>query len=763
MAHNHDVYDMENHFEINGSSRFIKETSVTKLVVVQGDHKSEVLTFKMPRYIDGHDMTLCNKIRIHYINLDTKTNNKSADVYEVTDLTPCEECEDVLTFTWTIEAPATKYSGTLSFLVKFECTEGENVLYQWNTAKYVSVNVLAGIDNSEEFVEKYSNVLEEWYNELTKGADSIEELNQQAIAEIELAKEDAKEDIQGKADATMAEMEQCSTNTYNSFKNNVDAKAKQTLASIPEDYSDLDETVKELSAYLVEKIVSKNLYNPSNNIENTKAQDKTDGISSGMICSEWIKVEPNETYCISINRTESSTIAFRLATNILDQWGNEYENQVIQLGSDNYFVFNNTNATAIRISAYGSSYNKFLNDIQVELGDVETSYERYFEPYLKLNEETFAKFEYIDDLIRGKTLVTKHTRNMYDKSTVSVGILDSSGNVDTTNTEFVTTDFIEVVCGQSVRMYNFLNGKAGGGSNAFCWYDSNKNLIQNDNTNMQNIMRCVDVSCAYVRISIPHYNKDNFVVLIGDVTDDFDDYIEYGTYEVFENPIVKKKIVADGDSITYGTSMGASNYPAYDGMTQGYSYIHKVAHNLNCDLINLAIPMSTLTYFEGYEVGLEPLVIRYNKIPHDADLVYIAIGSNDWSANIVELGNYGDTEYTTFYGALDYLCKKLKSEYPTTMFMFGTIIKRGDINTTTFDPRYGYQNSEGKYIKDYNNAIKEVCEYYGYPVHDMYAKSGVNAWLSGDVSTLIPDAIHPNHIGHDLMAQSCENAIKGYV
>ena len=232
MAHTHDVYDMENHFEINGSSRFIKETSETKLVVVQGDHKSEVLTFKMPRYIDGHDMTLCNKIRIHYINLDTKTNNKSADVYEVTDLTLCEECEDVLTFTWTIEAPATKYSGTLSFLVKFECTEGENVLYQWNTAKYVSVNVLAGIDNSEEFVEKYSNVLEEWYNELTRGADSIEELNQQALAEIELAKEDAKEDIQGKADATMAEMNQFSSNAYNSFKNDVDTKAKQTLETI---------------------------------------------------------------------------------------------------------------------------------------------------------------------------------------------------------------------------------------------------------------------------------------------------------------------------------------------------------------------------------------------------------------------------------------------------------------------------------------------------------------------------------------------------
>ena len=261
--HTHDVYDTGKYFEINGISRFIKETSDTKLVLVQGDHNSEVITFQMPRYIDGHDMLLCNKIRVHYINLDTKTNDKSADIYEVTDLALCEECEDeTLTFTWKIEAPATKYFGNLSFLIKFECTEGENILYQWNTAKYVGTNVLAGIDNSEEFVEKYSNVLEEWYNELTKGADSIEELNQQALTEIEHAKEDAKEDIQGKANSTMAEMIQFSSNAYNSFKNDVDAKAKQTLESIPEEYTELDADVKDLKSDLDNLIsVSKNLLN----------------------------------------------------------------------------------------------------------------------------------------------------------------------------------------------------------------------------------------------------------------------------------------------------------------------------------------------------------------------------------------------------------------------------------------------------------------------------------------------------------------------
>ena len=171
MAHIHNVYDTGKCFEINGISRFIKETSSTKLVLVQGDHNSEIITFKMPRYIDGHDMLLCNKIRVHYINVDTKTNDSSADIYDVTDLALCEDCEDEVTFTWTVEAPATKYAGSLAFVIKFECVEEGNILYQWNTAKYIGINVLAGLDNSEGFVDKYSSVIDKWVNELRESAN----------------------------------------------------------------------------------------------------------------------------------------------------------------------------------------------------------------------------------------------------------------------------------------------------------------------------------------------------------------------------------------------------------------------------------------------------------------------------------------------------------------------------------------------------------------------------------------------------------------
>ena len=66
-------------------------------------------------------------------------------------------------------------------------------------------------------------------------------------------------------------------------------------------------------------------------------------------------------------------------------------------------------------------------------------------------------------------------------------------------------------------------------------------------------------------------------------------------------------------------------------------------------------------------------------------------------------------------------------------------------------------------MDNYRKAIIDVCEYYGYPVCDMYAKCGINAWIQKDINNIIPDKIHPNEKGHRMMAQVCQNALIGYV
>lgn len=76
MPHTHPVIDNDLHFSINTLTREISNGS-KKVKLMQGDHASEIFTFEIPRYVDGHDMSLCNKIAVHYINVGTALGQSS--------------------------------------------------------------------------------------------------------------------------------------------------------------------------------------------------------------------------------------------------------------------------------------------------------------------------------------------------------------------------------------------------------------------------------------------------------------------------------------------------------------------------------------------------------------------------------------------------------------------------------------------------------------------------------------------------------------
>ena len=76
MSHIHNVTDSDNKFIVDGVNRSIKNASTSKTMVMQFDHNSEVFTFEVPRYIEGHDMMLCNRVEVHYLNIDTVTKEE---------------------------------------------------------------------------------------------------------------------------------------------------------------------------------------------------------------------------------------------------------------------------------------------------------------------------------------------------------------------------------------------------------------------------------------------------------------------------------------------------------------------------------------------------------------------------------------------------------------------------------------------------------------------------------------------------------------
>lgn len=165
MAHKHSVYDSDAHFIIDPITRVAKKDPNHKAMVIQFDHNSERFTFEVPRYIEGHDMSTCNKVEVHYLNYEPKTKQEIKGVYTSDDLQISPDDDGIVICSWLISAGATQLVGTLSFVVRFCCVDGTTSTYAWNTA-LATVNVSKGIDGSAAAIADYSDVLEKWKAEL---------------------------------------------------------------------------------------------------------------------------------------------------------------------------------------------------------------------------------------------------------------------------------------------------------------------------------------------------------------------------------------------------------------------------------------------------------------------------------------------------------------------------------------------------------------------------------------------------------------------
>lgn len=169
MAHKHSVYDTDPHFAIDPITRAITNQSTTKTQLMQYDHNSERFTFEIPRLVDGHDMQQCDKIEVHYINVDAATKQSNADVYIVDDMQISPESDDVVIFSWLISGNATQYAGTLNFIIRFLCHTGTTIDYAWGTDMHKGISVGGSFSNGEMVIAEYTDVLEKWKEEVLGG------------------------------------------------------------------------------------------------------------------------------------------------------------------------------------------------------------------------------------------------------------------------------------------------------------------------------------------------------------------------------------------------------------------------------------------------------------------------------------------------------------------------------------------------------------------------------------------------------------------
>ena len=171
MAHLHELRDTDTHFVIDPITREITNPNTEKTKLMQGDHNSEIYTFEIPKIVEGHDMSLCNAVRIHYNDISADKADSSKDFYQVTDMQVDKEQPGTLVFSWLISGNATKYAGLLSFRIQFLCIDGDgNVTYKWHTDIFRGITVSDGFENTEAVAEEYADVLAEWEQQLIEAA-----------------------------------------------------------------------------------------------------------------------------------------------------------------------------------------------------------------------------------------------------------------------------------------------------------------------------------------------------------------------------------------------------------------------------------------------------------------------------------------------------------------------------------------------------------------------------------------------------------------
>ena len=177
----HDVKDTDTHFIIDGASRTVKNESDVKSMLVQYDHNSEQFSFKVPREFDNHDLSLCNTVRVHFINVDRTKRMENKGFNTVTEtLHICPDDDNYVICSWLIPREATQLVGILCFVIQFACIEDDKVLYSWNTAKYSGVTIAEGINADEEVANEYTEILTQWENELK--ANQITKIEQTTVS-----------------------------------------------------------------------------------------------------------------------------------------------------------------------------------------------------------------------------------------------------------------------------------------------------------------------------------------------------------------------------------------------------------------------------------------------------------------------------------------------------------------------------------------------------------------------------------------------------
>lgn len=208
-----------------------------------------------------------------------------------------------------------------------------------------------------------------------------------------------------------------------------------------------------------------------------------------------------------------------------------------------------------------------------------------------------------------------------------------------------------------------------------------------------------------------------------------------------------KRLHLFGDGICFG--LGSSNIPEL-------AFPALLSSRYGLKIINHALGDATIGEY-GDEYLSERSVIKQieNATLTNGDFAIIFAGSNDYKSAASRIGiNTDETNYY-FKGALNICIKKLLEKNSNIKILVVSPLFRARLNADDF------RNSDETpinqlYLKDFANAMKDICEYNHIPFLDLHSNGMINKY---NYRSYLSDGLYLNDAGHDMMANKIFSAL----
>lgn len=208
-----------------------------------------------------------------------------------------------------------------------------------------------------------------------------------------------------------------------------------------------------------------------------------------------------------------------------------------------------------------------------------------------------------------------------------------------------------------------------------------------------------------------------------------------------------------GDSITEGHGTSDSSTKPYHQLLKAKVGLAE-ARNYGLGGTKIArLPVVTDHQFD------QDFNLRAPTMDTDADAIVVFGGTNDFGHGTIPLGTMDDRDVHTFYGGLHTLCQYLIKTYIAKPIIFMTPLHRLN-EILDHNNRIQAGNTDARPLIDFVRAIREVCEFYSIPVLDLYKESGMYAQMWAWCEGYMPDGLHPNDAGHELIAHKLQKFLE---